>query len=424
MNHLTILVAAVCLLADPAGRDSPTPQVRKLVKQLDAAELATREDAEAALVELGPAALDGLPVETERMSAEAQQRLARVRKTLQQRRAESFTDGSTVTLHRDDVSLQEALAELERQTGNKLVDFREQFGQEADDAAQNLNFDNRPFWQALDELLDRAGATVYGYSGEPGIAVVQRGAQASLRTGQASYRGAFRIEAVQFEAHRQLRDAGQAGLQLQLEVAWEPRLRPLGIRQSLAELKLTDDRGEPIGAISDEGELEALVTPGAMLTDLAIPLIPPSRASQEIATLTGKLRVLLPGGIETFSFAGLAKARKVEQRRGGVRVTVDEARKNNELWEVRMRVAFEETSGALQSHRGWVFDNEALLIGPDKKERPHDGFETTLQSESEVGVAYLFDAPGGLDGCTFVYRTPVIVLDVPIEYELKRLPLP
>lgn len=424
MNHLTILMTAACLLADPAAGVDLAPQVRKLVRQLDAAELATREAAEAALLELGPAALETLPTDVERMSAEAQQRLGRVRRQLQQRKAESFTDGSTVTLRAEDMSLEEALAQLERQTGNKLVDFRQQFGQEALDAALTFNFENRPFWPTLDEILDQADMAVYGYSGEPGIAVVQRAAQASPRLGQASYRGAFRIEAVQMEAHRQLRDVGQAGLQLQLEVAWEPRLRPLGIRQALDEVTLTDDRGEAIQLAANEGQLEALVTPGTMLTELALPLVPPPRISQEIATLAGTLSVLLPGGIETFSFDGLLNARKTHLKKGGVRVTLDEARKNNELWEIRIRVAFDETSGALESHRGWVFDNEAYLLGPDDQPRSHDGFETTLQSESEVGVAYLFDVPAGLEGFRFVYKTPVVVLNVPIEYELKHLPLP
>lgn len=424
MSGWTIVLVAACLLADPAANDDLAPQVRKLVKQLDAAELATREDSEQALLDLGHAALDLLPAEAERMSAEAKQRLARVRKKLQQARAESYTDGSTVTLAAEERTLAETLAEFERQTGNHLLDFREQFGQEADDATLQIEFDKKPFWPALDEALDQAQMTVYGYAGEPGIAVVQRAPHVAPRGGRASYQGAFRVEAVQMEAHRQLRDAQQAGLQLQLEIAWEPRLRPLGIRQSLADVALEDEQGQAIRPLADEAELEALVTPGTMLTDLALPLIPPPRGSQEIALLRGKLRVLLPGGVETFSFGDLVKARKVQQRRGGVEVTLDEVRKNNDLWEVRMRAAFDTTSGALESHRGWVFDNEAYLLGPDKQPLAHDGFETTLQAEDEVGVAYLFEAPGDLAGYTFVYKTPVVVLDVPIEYELKHLPLP
>lgn len=416
---------ALCLDGAVSGADELGPRVRQLIKQLDAAELATREDAERALLDLGPQALDLLPAEGERMSAEARQRLGRVRHTLERARAKGFAEETKVTLAGDDLPLDKVWAELARQTGNEIVDFREQFGQAADDGGSlTLKLEARPFWLALDEILDQAELTVYGYSGEPGIALVQRGQTAVDRVGSACYRGAFRIEATQLESHRELRERDRAGMQLTVEVAWEPRLAPLGIRQSLADLKLTDEHGGPIAAAADEGQLEALITPGAMLTELTLPLAPQPRTSGRIASLRGKFEALLPGGVETFTFDGLAKARKVEQRRGGVRVTLDEVRRNNELWEVRMRVAFDETSGALESHRTWVFDNEAYLLGRDKQPLANDGFQTTLQTEDEVGVAYLFDAPDGLDGLSFVYKTPIVVLSVPIEYELRDLPLP
>ena len=52
------------------------------------------------------------------------------------------------------------------------------------------------------------------------------------------------------------------------------------------------------------------------------------------------------------------------------------------------------------------------------------GFETTRQSSNEVGIAYLFDLPDGIEGLTWVYETPAAIVELPVEYELKDIELP
>ena len=93
-------------------------------------------------------------------------------------------------------------------------------------------------------------------------------------------------------------------------------------------------------------------------------------------------------------------------------------------WEIRVRVYYDETSGALESHRGWIFDNPAYLVSPAGEQLVHDGFETTLQNENEMGMAYLFDLENAPEGWTFVYETPATLLNIPVEYELRDIPLP
>ena len=74
-------------------------------------------------------------------------------------------------------------------------------------------------------------------------------------------------------------------------------------------------------------------------------------------------------------------------------VTVYDVRKNNAIWEIHMRLALDEDNEALQSHRGWVFQNLSYLVGKDGEPIDNAGFETTRQSRNEVGIAYLFDLP-------------------------------
>ena len=88
-----------------------------------------------------------------------------------------------------------------------------------------------------------------------------------------------------------------------------------------------------------------------------------------------------------------------------------------------MRLVFDKPGQALESHRTWVLHNEALLETPDKEPINFAGLETTRQSENEVGVAYLFDV-GDISEHTFIYKTPAVLMDASVAYELHDVPLP
>jgi hypothetical protein len=98
-------------------------------------------------------------------------------------------------------------------------------------------------------------------------------------------------------------------------------------------------------------------------------------------------------------------------------------RKNNAVWEVHMRFSLDEDNGALQSHRAWVFQNLSYMLDKDGKQIDNGGLETTSQTKSEVGVAYMFDVPA-IEGLSWVYETPAAIVDLPVEYEIKDIELP
>jgi len=213
-------------------------------------------------------------------------------------------------------------------------------------------------------------------------------------------------------------------LTLQFEVAWEPRVRPIAIKQRMDDVRAVDDTGAVIELDDTMAEFEARIDPGSFSTLLELPLVPPSRAAQRMASISGKLTVILPGGIERFRFENLAGARLVEQRKGSATVTLEQVRKNNDVWEIRVLVRYDEASLALESHRGWIFNNPAYLVGADGERVQYDGFETTRQSEDEVGMAYLFVLEKELDNYAFVYETPATLLTLPVEYKLTDIDLP
>jgi hypothetical protein len=132
----------------------------------------------------------------------------------------------------------------------------------------------------------------------------------------------------------------------------------------------------------------------------------------------------VPGKTKTFRFDHLVKAIPQEQHQGSVTVAVDSVRKNRDIWEVRMRIRYDDPSGALASHRGWIFKNQCHLLSPDGTPVEHVGLETTAQSETEVGLSFLFDLPKGPAQYTLTYETPVTIIQAPIKYTLRDIELP
>jgi hypothetical protein len=414
-----------------AASDDRKAEVRRLVRQLDAPELARRDAAEAELLKRGPAILDLLPQPDDRTSAEVRQRLARVRQKLQQQAADAAAQSTTITLHADAMPLAKILAELSRQSGNNIVDQRSKGDREIAGAQPlTINLDKTPFWLALDQVLDQAGMSVYafGETEKPAISISTRhNSESSIaraaRSGLVCCAGPFRFEPVSVVARKNLR-SGAGAFTLSIETLWEPRLRIIGLTQRLADVTATDEKGSPLPVANSEAQLDVPAGANASAVRLDLPFQLPSRDVRRIATLKAKLQAMIPGRIETFRFDKLAGAKDVERRIAGVTVTLERVEKNNDLWEVRIRVRFDDAGDALASHRTWIFSNPAYLEGPDGKPIPYDTYETTRQEKNEVGVAFVFNTDQPLDKLTFVYKTPGAIINSSFDYELKDIELP
>lgn len=441
MVHYLICAALLLAAADVDVAPKPTTeaavaasaelaaQITALVRQLDDRQLSVRDEAERKLLALGSDALPLLPEITERTPAEVATRVARIQQKLLRSRALTAAEPTLVTLKAENLSLDEAIKELEKQTGNRIVDHREAFGEASGEVKLKADFDKTPYWRAFDVLLDQGNLTLYGFAGQRGAYIVNRPANVAPRAAKAHYAGPFRFEPLRFEAVRDLRSESTGSLKLFMEVSWEPRLQPFAIVQSLSQLSATDSDGKSL-AVAADAEPEASVREGVSAAELEIPLALPDRAVKTIALLKGKIVALVPGPAEDFRFVGLpiaaknAPARRVEQRKAATTVFVDHVRRNNEAWEVAVRVKFESPGAALESHRSWIFDNEAFFEGADKQRIAPGGIEQTLQSADEFGVNYYFDLKDDPQKLSFVYRTPIVVLEIPLDYEFRDLRLP
>lgn len=437
MGDATVFAPALlmsCLLlgqpakpAEGATKDTVLEEkVKKLVRQLDNDELAKRVAAEKELVELGPPALDLLPAVTARTPAEVKDRLDRVRKALEVASVEAATKATVVTLQ-GEMSLAEAFASLEKQTKNRIVDYRQKFNQEKRDMQIKVDLEKVPFWEAFDKVLDEAQLTVYNFGGEPHtLFVVARGETDLPRSGRGGYGGLFRFEGTRVEAVRDLRNAANRSLRLTVDVAWEPRIAPIVLEQAYRDIEAVDENGKPVEVDGMAEKLEVAVQGDVSGTTLDLKLMPPDRSVKKIATLKGKLTALVPGRVETYKFDNLAKSKNVEQKRAGVTVLLEQVHKNIEVQEIRIRVQFDKAANALESHRGWIYNNEAYLLDAKGERVENAGLEATRQEVNEVGLAYKFVLEDGqtIAGYTFVYKTPAAIVKMPVEYELKDIELP
>ncbi len=407
-------------------------QVDDLLLSLAGDTIAERDLAEQNLIKL--AELDAIPLDDflallpaadANLPPAVRERVQSIRAVLETRRAKAATAGKNVTVTAAGWKLSELLAELENQTGNKIIDAREQFGQAPTDPKVTVVADDLPFWSVLDQALDQAKVDIYGYGDESGaMQLTDRAPGRTDRYGIASYAGPIRFEPVEVVATRGLRNTTTESLRVDLEIAWEPRLRPIALALPIDSVTLDIGGGKELATTQPGRVFNVEVQPGTQNVELNLPFELPGRDAAKIQSLTGTLLGLLPGSQETFEFGDLKSEQAITQIKGGVAVTLDRVRKNNDIWEVHMRLKLADASDALASHRGWVFGNTTYLEAKDGNVIDHAGFETTMQTQNEVGIAYLFDLPNGIEGLKWVYKSPAAIVEQSFDFELKNITLP
>ncbi len=433
---VAVVVAALPMATALGADDELQPQVTQFLEQLDRGNADERAAAERGLVALGietpargEAFLALLPTPTDDMSQETATRLARIRAEVQTRLAERSLEQTRVTLDVTDAPLDEVLAEIEKQTGNHVIDYRGELSDEPAAKKVTLKVADAPFWQALDLLLDAAGMAPYPYAADGALGLVDRAEGAPTRADRgAVYAGPFRVEATNASTLRDLRSPTESSLDVELEIAWEPRLRPVAMSHAAADLAAKTDAGADVPA-AVEGDLFNVEVPADYQhLEASLRMELPAREAKSLASVKGRIMALVPGRVAELKFKDLATAADVSQDAGGVTVTLNRVARNQSLWEFRMRirVASVDADSDAGASRGWVFQNVTYLEDAKGERVDHAGFETTMQDEQETGMAYFFELPEGADigDYTWVYRTPAAIVNLPVDYELRDIPLP
>ena len=212
-------------------------QVNDLVSRLDAEQLADRDAAEQAILELGAKVIPLLPKVTPNTAAETELRLKRLIEKLESQSMEVSTEASIVTLQ-GTMTIADALQSIMKQSGNTIAYAS------VPDKKVELDIDDATFWEALDEVLDAGELDLNLYSiGDGKVDVKARDPKVLLRQLRAAYCGPFRVEPTEVTAIKSLVDPKQNLLRVRAVVEWEPKMRPiyLQIPMEKVELMLSDD---------------------------------------------------------------------------------------------------------------------------------------------------------------------------------------
>ncbi len=392
--------------------------VLEWVDELDAPALATRKEAETSLIKAGPTALEFLPESKPGFSIEASERLTRVRKTLMAMRTESEIKSESATIRLDQATtLGQALEAISRDSG---VEFENR----ADESIAFTPVETPlPFWHALDLVLDQAGLDINFYGGGRGmLQLVPRREGRPSRVDSAAYAGVYRIEPTSVTSRRSLNQPNLSGLNIGVEISWEPRVTPIGLTIPVKQLAARLDDDAVLQPQESSETIDIATNSEIAFSEFYMPMQLPAGQPEKIESLSGIIRALLPGKRQTFELPLSEPSAK--RTIDAMTVQIEAVRKNGPLHEIRVGVELKDADRSLESHRHWVFENQAYIRTKDGSRADHLGFEVYRQTESSVGIGYLFDLGDSVTESTFMYESPTAVVPNEVSFVIQDIPLP
>ena len=339
--------------------------------------------------------------------------------------AEELLKPTRLTLITAGSDLGPVFANIEKQTGNKLIDETKRFGEGEPLTDWNFSLSDREFWPLVDKFLDAAELEPLNNASGDGLPIGLRMSGLLPRFGKAIYVGPFRLEVTRVSSRLGTRTVGDHAASIEIEVAWEARLRPLIFSQSVKGLQMIADETTPVTIAEGPSVLSVEATRDNHAVELHLPLQLPPGQLETISSLKGRIKALVATRTAEFRFKDLGKVKDAEQTDGGVKVVLVDVRENQGLTELHMRIEFDKSLPNSVAQGSWNFQNPTHLENAEGEKLEHAGFETTTQSNHMLGLAYYFDVPEGkLADYTWVYQAPAAMVEVPIEFELKDVPLP
>ena len=408
-----------------AFADVPTPaQVERMIAGLRAPTRAARLKAEQEMLEAGPDLLPLLPP-PELVPSAARESLVRIRVTLERRQALLSIAPSHVTLQ-GERSFSEWVNELQRQSTN-TNDLRSLSPTDLDQPLK-LDFKDQTYWAGVEELSrmarlkpDLSAGHLRWNPADPNV----------VPELAVTHAGAFRVAVIVARTRPGL-TADKPLVRLGLTLMAEPRLRPLFMHFSAEDMVLRGGSGA-LAAFNPEAKYELVLADGKSppIQIDAVAQAPPP----DTVDISGRFRVTLAAGSEAIRFSDLPafledKPSPVSRRRGGVTVTLQKvelepATDGKQNARIQVLVAYDTGGPAFESHRSWVQHNRVFLeTASGQTIELNGGQETTAEANGRVGAAYTFnDLTEPLANLRFVYVAPTLILETPVEFQFKQIPV-
>ncbi|MSQ93940.1 MAG: hypothetical protein EXR98_05210 [Gemmataceae bacterium] len=328
----------------------------------------------------------------------------------------------TLILPARDLTLDEVLKELEKQTGNTVADLRR-----TNRDNPKLTLTTNTFWKTLDAIGAQTKIGFSAYQEGGGVALVD----APYRRLTTVYPSVFRIALKRVAVSRD--DETQTHYaNLTLDAAWEPRFQPLFLNLESATV-IAGKRTEKL----ERQAMRSVAGMGATEIELRLPA--PERAVLQIDSLKGELKVIGAPKMLEFAFEKIGpvtpKAPREAKSQEGVKVSVTEVKQLATRWTVDLQIV--NPAGAiipLESFQSWLDNNRLWLTWTDpqtKKVRTLEPVGETQEGNNQtMKIHFDFTARGNTPlpaknaDVTLRYRTPNRVAAFTVPFGFKDLPLP
>ncbi len=415
--------------------------VSMYLQQLDSDSRQSRVQAEKQLLAIGPKVLPLLPAPELLPNVSVRAAVRRIRIKLEQRKARESILPAYVTL-KGTASLDNALRQFAKQTGNRID--QSELAETTRTQLLQLDFDRRPFWLAMDSIARQAKLQLQFGAGADGLQLTTPPIGSVPANSVVAYAGAFRISAEAAALRPIFGDDEHRLLPVYVQLACEPRLRPLFLSYSPGDFIVKADKNTSFPPRSPGARLEIPLGEGGrhvkFKLDFNVPAdnvpadnVPADNVPAETAvskvSLQGKLKVKTAAGTERIVFANLPQSIGVSRRRGGVTVNLQKAvfqksAQNKLEAKVRVAVSYDFGGPAFESHRTWIYHNEVYLESPGGRRVEYSGFDTPRQGDGVIVLEYKFEQLKGLPAqFRFVYLAPTLIIDVPVEFQIPNIPL-
>lgn len=396
------------------------PAIRQALRELESNELQVRDQAEKALVAMGAAALPYLPEVTPRTSGELKVRLQRVRQALQRAKIGNQFEASTVTLN-GKMSLSDTLEQISKQTDNPIqLDNMQTLAE----LPIELSAADTPFWEVMSSVMQQAKLRIQAYGTTENILVLAPSGSDTAHVGANFSQGPFRLDMTSVRSVLPFNSPMGGQLELSFTVTWEPRLKPVFMQLPMSSLRAELASGKMLAASNPQASPEVPLNAGGCTTQIDLMLERPDRSENKIVKLSGEFSIAVPSNRHEYVFEKFGNGARQTEKFGDVTVTLEGARRNGSVYELRVFVEFGDSQGALDSFRGWILSNEAYLRDASDRRTENVGLNTYAVTPNAVGIAYLFQINGDPNDYKLVYESPAAITTQKVEYELHDIDLP
>lgn len=405
-----------------------------LLRELEAPTLADRTRAERKLLDLGPDVLPLLPAPELAPNVSVREAIRRVRVQLERRAAKESALASRITL-RGETTVAELLSQLTRQTRNRV-----ELSDKARDAAKSpltVDFDDRPFWDCLDEVCERLHLRTEFDVQRASLKLVPRMPNDPVELA-VQRSGPFRLAIHSAEIRPVVGATDRKLLRVAGLIALEPRLRPLFLHFATAEMKGLVAEGKPLAPWNPAARYEHPVSDAGreipVQFDYLLPRAddPDDKAAPTKINLSGRIALQLAAGTERIVFDKTSQTPGASRRRGGVTVRLrevkfeplaDAAKPAAPLRaEIGVAVSYDTGGPAFESHRTWMFHNAVYLETEAGRRIDFTEYDTNQQADGAVAVGYRWDKlPAPATQYKFVYEAPTLILDLPLDVKLEGI---